>query len=206
MSLFNRLHTLAKAKGQQAYKDFNERALKENSLGRVDGITVCDLSFRHTAPETFLRLTEEAMALIKSLNLRRHRRICRNLDYIVNMELTSVGNFERKLKVCNVDFGKHFNYSDHQWNVWRYACLLIHEATHGVLEEKLILYTKDKRERIESLCHLEEYRFAKRLDPGWADAYIGPFQPERWKLAWEGTPQERLVAYWKRFTEKRPPA
>lgn len=201
MSLFKRFQNVAGAVAQKAIRDLNEKVLKDTCLGHVGGVAVCDASLAKKSPELFFNQTRQAMALIETHDPRRYRRICRHLHYIVNQEIISVGSYERKLKICHVDYAKFFTSSNEEWNLRSYACLLIHEATHGVLEEKLILYQGDKRERIEGLCHLEEYRFARRLDPEWADTCIGPFQPENWKSYWEGTRRDRLAAWWKRIQE-----
>ena len=104
MSLFKRLQTLAKAKADQSVLEVKEKILKDNCLGQIDGISVCSVTLLGGDPDKFFKTTGEALALIKSLDPRRHRRVCRYLDYIVNIELISWGNFERKLKVCHIDF------------------------------------------------------------------------------------------------------
>jgi tetratricopeptide (TPR) repeat protein len=65
----------------------------------------------------------------------------------------------------------------------RYASILIHEATHGVVSEKGIPYDESHRERIERLCHAEEVRFLKHDHPEIAAAY--PFDLEFYSRTWK---------------------
>src|SRR5258708_5015760 len=118
------------------------------------------------------------MALIKSLDARRYQRVCRRIRYIVNRELISGGNFERRSKICNVDFVGYLTSADPLQNLRAYARLLVHEATHGLLFEKGIPYDKLTRERVERLCRLEDFRFAQRFEPGYAEAYPEVFDAE----------------------------
>ncbi len=177
------------------------KLMKESCLCRIDGVAVCDMSIEQHLQADFLKLTSEAMALIKSTDARRYRRVCLNLSYIVNSPLITPGNYDHKDRICNVDYAKHFRSEDQQWNLRMFACLLIHEATHGVITTRGILYQNDDRERIERLCHREEYRFALRIDHGYANASIGSFDPNRWKPYWEGSRQDRAAASWKRLRE-----
>jgi hypothetical protein len=170
-------------------------------VGHIDGVAICDMNISGHPDDGFLNLTHEAMELIKSVDPRRHRRVCRRLNYIVNMILISGGDYDHKGKICNVDYAAHFATAYPEWNVRRYACLLIHEATHGVISAKGILYDKERRQRIEKLCHREEYRFAMRLEPGWAEENIEPFDSERWKLYWEGSFQRKMGVLWNRIRE-----
>ncbi len=198
MDLFNRLKTVVRAE----VKDYRRRSLRESLqehyIGEVDGIPVSDVLKKEL---DFLKAVRKSMTLIQELDPRRHRRICRQLKHIVNVPLVSAGLYGHDLRMCVVDADKIF-FRTYENNIRMLACILIHEATHGVLEDKLILYTKEKRERIEGLCHKEEFRFAKRLEPGWAERYVGPFRPELWKLAWDGTLYQRLAALITRWSHE----
>jgi tetratricopeptide (TPR) repeat protein len=176
-------------------------ALKVSCLDRIDGVAVCDLTFAQPSKDSFLELTRQAMALFKSLDTRRYRRVCRHLHYIANTALLSRGQYGRMLKICRVDCDKHFNAKQPQRNVREFAGTLIHEATHGLLFDKNIPYDKETRERVERLCHLESYRFALHFEPGYSDLFPGPFDSEAYKRSWESSLQTRRVAVWKRFQE-----
>jgi tetratricopeptide (TPR) repeat protein len=175
--------------------------IKISRLDRIDGVVVCDLTPAQPSKDAFLELTREAMALIKSLDTRRYRRVCRHLRYIENTALLSKGQYGRKLKVCRVDYAKNFNSPQPQRNIRDYAGTIIHEATHGLLLEKGIPYDKATRERVERLCHLESYRFFLHFEPGYAHLYLGPYNPEGHKRSWESSKEIRRAAWWKRFQE-----
>lgn len=199
MSIFNRLLKHALAPVGKIGWELEMWMMKKSCLGHIEGIAICDNSIVQRSPAAFLKATREAMALIKELDHRRYRRICRQFNYIVNKELVEKGNFQPKLKICNVDYSKFLRMTPPR-PVRRYASLLIHESTHGVIVEKGILYNKDTRLRIERLCRQEEYRFALNFEPGFAESSVGTFNPEQWKLSW-GPQQARTTAVWKRLRE-----
>jgi len=172
--------------------------IKKSCLGHIDGIAVCDASLVRQNRDNFLNLTRQAMALVQSIDSRRYRRLCRHIQFIVNMELISGGNFARRLKICHVDYTK-FTSADSLWNLRQYAQLLVHEATHGLLFEKGILYDKETRERVERLCRLEEYRFALHFEPGYVDTGVRPFNSEWYEMYWDH--KARRAAARKRFWE-----
>jgi Flp pilus assembly protein TadD len=175
--------------------------LKVSYLERIDGVAICDFTIAQISKESFLDLTRQAMALIKSHDTRRYRRVCRCLHYIANTALISRGQYGRTLKVCRVDYSKHFNSPYPQRNVREYAGVLIHEATHGFLFGKGIPYNKETRERVERLCHMEAYRFALHFEPGYADLFPGPYNPEGHRGHWERSRQARRAIWWKRLQE-----
>jgi len=182
-----------------AFEKLDLWLIKKSCLGYIDGVAISDNTITRRSPETFLAATRDAMALIKEVDPRRYRRVCRQLAYIVNKETVAVGSYSKKFKICTVDFSK-FSKLPAPRSVRRYASLLIHESTHGVVAGRGIRYDKDKRLRVERLSHLEEYRFAKHFESGFAEAAIGAFNPEKWRLAW-GPKKERTSAEWKRFRE-----
>ena len=175
--------------------------VKISRVDQIDGVVICDLTPAQPSKDAFLELTRQAMALIQSLDSRRYHRVCRCLRYIANTGLLSKGQFGRVLKICRVDYDKNFNSQYRQKSIHEYACLLIHEATHGFLFEKGIPYDKDTRERVERLCHLESYRFALHFEAGYADLYLGPYDPKWHKRIWGMSPPVRRAAVWKRLQE-----
>ncbi len=172
--------------------------IKKSCLDRIDGVAICDNSLVQENRDNFLNLTRQAMALVQSLDSRRYRRVCEQLHYIVNMDLIAGGNFARRFKICHVDYSRLAT-NNPIWNLRQYAQLLVHEATHGLLYQKGITYDKEHRERIERLCRLEEYRFALRFEPGYADRSVEPFNLEWYEKYWDG--KSRRAAEWKRLWE-----
>jgi hypothetical protein len=201
MSISQRLRELAWPVLGQPLQDLKIWLIKKSCVGHVDGIDICDASINAVrSSEIFLKSTHEALSLVRSLDSRRYRRICRHIKYIVNQDIVECGSYEKKLRMCNVDFSKFSDVINQEWKSRSYACVLVHESTHGVIAEKGILYDKDNRLHIERLCHLETYRFAQRFEPGFADSFIGPFDPELWNLAW-GPQENRREALRKRLHE-----
>jgi hypothetical protein len=183
---------------------FDLWVVKKSCVGRFDDVAICDLLATDFPKSAFLGPTVKAMELIKEFDPRRYRRVCRQIRYIVNRPLISAGNYEREKRICNVDYNKHFAAESPEWRLRVYACLIVHEATHGLLMEKGVDYNNKTWQRVEKLCSLEEYRFAKRVDEWWADEYQSPkrFDPARWKL-YRGPHEERQGAWLERLREYR---
>jgi hypothetical protein len=168
----------------KAIKLLDWLALKFSRVGEVDGIGIYDLTPKELSESTFLQPTAEALGLIRQHDPRRYRRVCRYIKCIVNRPLITAGSFEWRRSMCNVDYNKRFTPANPpQWNLRVYACLLVHEATHGLLRATRLPYNDKTWERTERLCSLEEYRFIRRVDEWWADEYRSPkqFNPELWR-------------------------
>ena len=174
--------------------------LSHAKVGQVDGVTVIDMQTEKLSQSTFLQATRDALELIRNFDPRRHARICRQFRYIVNMALINVGECDHEARTCNVDYTKYLTTENPEWNLRAYACLLVHEATHGLLLGKGIGYTRKNWQRIERLCRLEEFRFAQTLDPVWAAEHVLPFDPKAWRVHW-GSRRGRLAANWRRILE-----
>ncbi len=67
----------------------------------------------------------------------------------------------------------------------------------------MIPYTRENRTRVERLCHAEECRSARKLDPAWSHEYVRPFDAARWKPLWEMSGQDRVRAIWRRILENK---
>jgi hypothetical protein len=185
----------------KAIKLLDRFAVRISRVGQVDGIFICDLTPRELSKSTFLQPTREALELIQKFDPRRYRRVVQYIKYIVNRPMISSGSYERARHMCNVDYNKRFTV-DSPWKLNRYACLLIHEATHGRLMAMGLPYNDKTWERTEKLCHLEEYRFIRQVDGGWADLFCNPkkFNPEYWRRRRES--REFRQAAWRKRGEE----
>jgi hypothetical protein len=200
-SLWSRLHRTTGKYLLKLVLKLDDWFLRCNRVGDVDGVLVCDVgSPSKEARQEFLSATREAMAFIKLHDLRRHRRICRQFDIIVNALITTPGSYDSTRK-CRIDYAKYFKSPDPAWNLRYYACVLVHEATHGVIFGQGISYDKLYRERIEKLCSKEEYRFIKRADPKWAETHFLPFDAAKWELYWDTAPGQNFRRSWQRIIE-----
>ena len=81
-------------------------------------------------------------------------------------------------------------------NTIYFATVLVHEATHAVLESRSIKYTPEFRSRIEKLCVTEENRFLKRLAltcPDLVEKFgQRKYDESEWKDAWNRTHTSKL--------------
>ena len=138
-----------------------------------------------------------ASTIIKEKDGRRFRRIKCFITFIANTELMSGGNYDKPLRVCNVDFSFFKVRKNPEWYLLQYASLLVHESTHGFIEARYIPYNKKTRTRIERLCKLEEKRFLMRLRSPWKVEDLLSQDDERWLKGYWGF-WSRLRLAWKR--------
>jgi len=158
-----------------AYK----RRYRRNMLATHKGIGICDMRQVRVGQKDFVEWTRQAIDLVEKHDLRRFRRIQRHCRYIANRELVSAGAYSAWAKACLVDFsGADFEHHP-EWYLIFYAGLLVHEATHGVMDAKKIPYDKAMRLRIEYLCRKEERRFLNRICPA-ALSLIAAEPDEEW--------------------------
>jgi len=99
------------------------------------------------------------------------------------------------MRACAIDFIEPSPEYDSEYLIGSYACTLVHEATHGAIDARGVLYTPKLRSRIEHLCVREEQRFVIRLTltrPALADRRYRDFDFSQWEPSWRATPGERL--------------
>jgi hypothetical protein len=89
-----------------------------------------------------------------------------------------------------------------------YACVLVHEATHGAIESRGIEMSMGNGLRIEHLCNTEQNRFAARLsaqDPERYPAKLLHFNADEryWATEWEKGRGERAISFIKRSLADR---
>jgi hypothetical protein len=101
----------------------------------------------------------EALELVRQKDLRRFNRIKKYVKQIVLADWRAIGSYLVLSKVCHLR-KLPVSQNDQHLAVYVYAALLVHEATHGLLEKKGFEYLPNKK-RIESLCNAEMARFLK---------------------------------------------
>lgn len=132
--------------------------------GEHAGIRLLDLTkSRHDPKEFFLR-TASALDLIRELDSLRYTRVMNEIRTIANIYLLSLARYQRLGRICSIDFWRFPWTVNSDFSLKRYACTLIHEATHGKIESHRILYSEANRARIERLCVLESMRFARHFE------------------------------------------
>ena len=156
--------------------------------GSYKGIDISSASFNRSNDAEFLERTVQALQMVERLDVRRFRRIQREVRFIVNCELSDAGaSYRRTGHVCQVDFRRYDFGRDAEWYLRSYASALVHEATHGAIYSRYVAYTPKSRCAIERLCHTEEHRFVMRLDTPerrWSEQIIRPFDERRWHASW----------------------
>ena len=151
------------------------------------GVGFYDINHARINDSEFMKRTREALELIEEKDPRRFKRVQKEIHYIINVELTSGGQYMRAAKCCFVDFGRFRFTSQPEWYLYLYAGLIVHEATHGELYSKGFSYTTANRERIERICHAEQARFLSRVKPEWRDHLVNEFDPSRWHFSWHAS-------------------
>lgn len=175
----------------------------ENEVARFEGIVISDGDDNPSFRETVLA----ALQLIKELDPRRFRRIQRYIKWVVNVPLAhGGGEYAYSMHTCRIDFEQSV------WQPWGdqafvlCADVLIHEATHGVLNARNIPYSSQLRSRIERLCVREGQRFLSRVSearPEVAKALCHEFDESRWHRSWRETRWESLLSTVKRLLRYR---
>ena len=160
--------------------------LRHMAAARVDGIGIVDVRGRN---DSFTRIISQALHLVRDHDPRRYKRIVRHIAWIVNEFCHSQGlEYNSRTRIVSFEFPE-FEGLDENLLIALCACGLVHEATHGVISSRGILYEGDNRSGIESLCMIEQNRFVKRLAQ--ADPVRYPiellhieFNETDWKPGW----------------------
>jgi hypothetical protein len=194
------LHCLINALARRAYRKY--------ARTYVDGIGIVDTNWDDGDDHDFVQVTEDALRLIQRYDPRRFGTVRREIDFIVNRELISGGQYDRSTRSCVVDFGRRVlkaGSEHYTWYLARYACLIVHEATHGRIASFGVKYQGAARARIERLCRKEERRFASHLP---CDQYdfsriVPDFDETQWHSTWYGSRWKRVRKLIERIRQSR---
>ncbi len=161
-------------------------ALKSNIKGSYGGIQLTDMIAEGHHSAEFVVFTIQALRLIERTDPRRFDFVQQELRYIANTPLLSGGAYKRATRRCQIDFLRYRcarNQPGYEWYLARYACTIIHEATHGRIFRFGIPYNEKTWQRIERLCYREEERFVKRLHSEEYDysTLLPEFDPIWWR-------------------------
>ena len=174
--------------------------LRGSQIAQFGDISVCDLS--KGEPE-FKTVMLAALQLLKDTDLRRFARVNRHLKWISNIALSRGGaQYRHDLQACMIDFVKPETDAQFPYYVAWYASVLVHEATHGVLRTRSILYSRELRTRIKHLCVTEQNRFAHRLEstqPKVAKYVHQEFDEADWHVSWNRKPAPDFLALLRRL-------
>lgn len=180
-------------------------SIHSSETSRFDGIGLAD--FRGQS-DSFSKIIHSSLRLIQDRDPRRYARVKQHIAWIVNKVNSAAGAmYEPKLRVLFVEFDEA---QDLQPDVViaLHASLLVHEATHGVIESRGIPMSETTRMRIERLCTLEQNRFAAKLsahDPQSYPAALLHFSDDEryWAPEWKRSGGARAVSYVRRSLADR---
>ncbi len=169
--------------------------LRGSEVGRFDGIGLADL---RTHGDSFRRTMEESLCLVRDHAPRRYAQIKCFIHWIANRmdSKGSGGGYDFSIRTCHLEFYDEFPGLVRDVMVAVYACILVHESTHGRIESLGIQYRGDDRARVERLCVQEQNRFAAKLvalDPDRypASCLLVDFKASDWQEHWSMTPLGR---------------
>jgi hypothetical protein len=172
----------------------------KNEVARFEGIILSDSDSNVSFRETVLG----ALQLIKDLDPRRFQRIQKYVKWIVNVPLAyGGGEYSYSMRTCRLDFERsvwepHANYASALC-----ARMLVHEATHGVINARRIPYSSQLRSQIERLCVREEQRFLSLIaqsQPQAARAVWPDFDESQWHKGWTDSRSQSLSAIFMRLS------
>jgi hypothetical protein len=168
-------------------------------VGEHAGIKLSDINFNESDNALFVEKTTQALDLINNFDPRRFARVKCHIDYIINIELHSGGQYG-PARICQLDFGR-WDFAQHsEWSLYMYAATIVHEATHGHIRAKGIRRTRQNRMQVERICQAEENRFLSRIESSWGDRLQRPFDPKVWNF---GSRLDRIRELLRRIMEEK---
>jgi len=180
---------------------------RTGQVAECDGIILSDL--RKTPGSEFRNVLLCALKLLKEIDPYRYRRVQRRIQWIVCTTLSKAGSAEYRhnTKSCEMEFIEPSADYDLEWLIGWYACVLVHEATHGKIKSRGVAYSKKWRLRIEELCVLEEHKFLMHMAitrPGLASRFDAKFVAAKWRWHWDTPQREQILIQLRRslFPEK----
>jgi len=179
---------------------------RTSEVARWEGVILADLRNRRHQTPHFRDTLLASLQLLQRADPRRLRRVLRHIDYITNTTLPRAGaQYSYDIRTCVLEFQEPTAEFDIPYLIGWYACVLVHEATHGVIRSRGIRYTPELRERIEQLCVREEQRFIRHLsavDTELAARLPHDFDSRDWNWYWHATPFERFSLHMTRCFER----
>jgi len=101
----------------------------------------------------------EALTLLRTSDARRYRRVVRHVRYILIGDWRKHAFYYGSTRLCGIKHLTNEASQEGAANAIYFACLLVHESTHGVIDQRRFSYTKKNQGRIEHICLAEELRF-----------------------------------------------
>lgn len=134
-------------------------------LGTIESIQIAYLNRHGGSPEgeKVFKLVKASLALIRETDPRRWRRVCKEIAWVCLMPSIDSGTYSRVSRICSLDVSmiarEELSPAE---TIELIACIVVHEATHGLLCSRGLVHTKRSHHRVEELCCREMDRFSTR--------------------------------------------
>lgn len=152
-----------------------------------DGILIgsADPKLSEQGRDELVTFVISALEIIRDVDPTRYSRLKRHVHAIVDVELNSaLGGYLPSAQLVVIDIEKLYIPAKVELSRRLCARVLVHEATHGHINESGMLYTSKTRKEIERLCTEEENLFVKRLGYPWTDLLSVEFRSVNWLPLW----------------------
>ncbi len=180
-------------------------SIRGSERSRFDGIGLVD--FRGQG-DSFPKVIEAALRLIQEHDARRYARVKQHIAWIVNQVSSALGaQYQFSIRTLFVQFDEARDLPPDVVIAF-HACLIVHEATHGLIESRGIKLSAENEVQIERLCTAEQNRFAAMLsgrDPvRYPSALLQhKFDARHWEPEWRKGGGEKAVSFVKRWLGDR---
>lgn len=151
---------------------FRKMLFASDAFVRHHGIVIAEFGPQEALDPFFVSRTKETLDYIAGIDRRRFNRIECSIKAIVRSRpcVSYGGRFQRGIRACLVNTAA-LPYDTNPADAKRmYACILVHEATHAMLEHRGIpdstFMRKATKMRVERICDEEEIRLSRRFEDG----------------------------------------
>lgn len=152
---------------------------RQTVASEYKGVKICHSPLHLWCNDEFTSTIEHALRLIDEKDALRFARIQRVIHYVRPLTLSgdAPAEYVRHSKLCYMDWPMVRAPDDPSLTVLSSAILLVHEATHGLLQARGVRHTVARRPLIERLCVDEEARFLRRVDPEMSRTWVEVRKP-----------------------------
>lgn len=106
----------------------------------------------------------QALCLLERHEPIRMRRVKKHIKNIIIRSVGSDGTYVQAGSVCLINLDRIPKQCPSRERLIAIAALLVHEATHGLINSKGVPYVGRIARRIENVCDMEQERVVNRLD------------------------------------------
>ncbi len=169
---------------------------KSSIITEIDGIKICDIRKNEKRNDTdYLKTIVSSIDLIRNVDPKRYKTFRNEVSWITTCQIDfgAAAVYRRINKSCVINFVKY--HEDEMLECVQYAAILVHEATHGLLETKGFDSKKNRILQIERICTTEANRFLRKVEnvyPGYGDILKKEFNPLKWNYFWN-TPKWKKI-------------